>query len=192
VSQAVDGIGCFATLRWIALDADHAHVEGLRQLRQAAADTAQPNDQKGLTAEFVLALRQIGNHAAPNVLGLVVARFWQTPRNSENESHGMFGDGAHIYPLRARKTNPALLQIFQVELVSTRANRLDEAQPVRFFEQLVAPQAGHNDDIRFADAALEFICRTYIKAVDPDLPRQEPLLHLVSNVSKANRQLIFG
>ena len=130
----MNGIGCFATLRWIALDPDHAHAEGFRQLRQAAADTAQPNDQKGLTAELVLALSQIGNHAAPNVLGLVVSRFWQTPRNSEYEGHGMFGDGAHIYPLRTRKAYPAPLQFFPVELVSTRANRLDEAQPVRFFE----------------------------------------------------------
>jgi hypothetical protein len=62
----------------------------------------------------------------------------------------MFGDGAHIHPLRTRKADAAPLQVFQVELVSTRADRLNEAQPVRFFEQLVAPQAGYNDDIRFA------------------------------------------
>jgi hypothetical protein len=104
----------------------------------------------------------------------------------------MFGDGAQIHTLRTCKANPASLQFFSVELISSRTYRLDEAQPVRFFEQLVSPQAGHNDDICFTDAALEFICRTHSKAINLNLPQKEPLPHLVSNVSEANRQVIFG
>ena len=68
---------------------------------------AEADDQQGLAAELVLARGEVGDHAAPVLLGLVVARDVELPLHGEDQRHGVLGDGARIDALRARQADAA-------------------------------------------------------------------------------------
>jgi hypothetical protein len=94
-----------------------------------------------------------------------------------------------IHAARAGEADAALLQLFTIELVGAGADRLDEAQPRRRVEEVVAPEAGDHDDLRFADALLEIFPRSHFEALDGRLPRKEALLHPIGGVREENRHL---
>src|SRR5262249_49205109 len=124
-----------------ALEANDQKPECFGKLRQTTSDATQTDDQQRLAAEFVFALCTIGNHAAPDVLGLIVACLRQLPRHRENERHRVFRDCAEIYPLRAGEPTSALCQLGAIELVGSGADRLNEAQALGAVKQVVAPHA---------------------------------------------------
>jgi len=139
--EGVHRICGLAARRRIALDANHTQPECFGKLRQTTSDATQTDDQERLAAEFVFALCRNGNHAAPDVLGLIVACLGQLPRHREHERHRVFSDGAEIDPLRAGEPNAALCQLATIELVGPGADRLNEAQALGAVKQLVVPHA---------------------------------------------------
>jgi hypothetical protein len=78
---------------------------------------------------------------APDVIGLIVARFGQLSRQREHERHRVFSDRAEIDSLRAGEPNVALCQLAAIELVGPGADRLNEAQALGALKQLVVPHA---------------------------------------------------
>jgi hypothetical protein len=134
-------IWSLAARRRIALDANHTQPECFGKLRQTTSDATQTDDQERLAAEFVFALCTIGNHAAPDVPCLIVARFRQLPRQREHERHRVFRDCLDIDPLRAGEPNAAFRQLAAIELVGSGADRLNEAEALGAVKQVVAPHA---------------------------------------------------
>src|SRR5436190_22494322 len=104
----------------------------------------------------------------------------------------MLGDGIGVDPLRTGEPDPARHELFSIELVGSRADRLNEPQPRRLLEQVVLPHAGYDDDIGFGNALFEFICRAHAEAVDAGLSRLKALLQLIGDVRKANGETILG
>ena len=144
-----------AAARRVAPQADHPHVEGLGETREAAADIAEPDDEQRLAAELVLALRQVADHPAPDALCLVVARLGQAAGQRQDQRHGVLGDGARVDAAGAGEADIAALELVARELVGAGADRLDEAQPRRAVEEGVAPQAGDHQHVGLADAGRE-------------------------------------
>src|SRR5206468_5184275 len=69
------GIGSVRASRRIAAHPEHLHAEGFRETGQASADSAEPDNDQRLAREFVFALPEVGDHPAPVVPCLVIARF---------------------------------------------------------------------------------------------------------------------
>src|SRR3954451_4997031 len=69
------GIGSVRARRRIAAHPEHLHAEGFRETGQASADSAEPDNDQRLAREFVFALPEVGDHPAPVVPCLVIARF---------------------------------------------------------------------------------------------------------------------
>src|SRR5712671_5989401 len=92
------------------------------------ADAAEADDQQRLAAEFVLALADIRDHAAPVVLDLIVARNMKLTRHGEDQRHRVLGNGARVDAVRASKTYACGLQAVALVLVGARRNRLDELE----------------------------------------------------------------
>ena len=118
----------FGALARILADADHLHSECLAEHREMAADTAHADHQHGLAAEFVLALGQVADHAAPDLLVLIVARLGQASRQGEDQRYCVLGHGARIDAGGAAQTDVPARKLLPGILVHARADRLDELQ----------------------------------------------------------------
>ena len=64
----------------------------LASLAQPRADLPQTDDQQGLAAQFILALRQVTDHAAPDMALLAIPTGVDVARQGQDQSHGMFTD----------------------------------------------------------------------------------------------------
>src|SRR5215470_11813501 len=84
-TKSACGSSVFRSVRACAESAA-SQPECLGKLRQTTSDATQTDDQQRLAAEFVFALSTIGNHAAPDVLGLIVACLGQLPRHREHSA----------------------------------------------------------------------------------------------------------
>jgi len=84
VGHRVHRIRVSGTGARVAADADHAHVERLGKLREPAADLSEADDQQRLAAEFVLSLREVADHTAPDPFCLVVARLGKPARERQH------------------------------------------------------------------------------------------------------------
>ena len=78
----------------------------------------------------------------------------------------MLRDGARVDAARARQADAARRQRVARKLVDSRADRLDEAEPRRAFEQRVPPETGHHQHIRLGDAAIEALGIAHLEAPD--------------------------
>src|SRR4029077_962447 len=148
----------------IAPDSDDAQLEGLGEPRQTPPDTAEPNNQQRLAGKLVLALRDLSDHPAVYVAGLVVARFGQPARQREDECHGMLGDRLLVDALGACETYAASCEELLVELIRPGADRLDEAKLRRMIEEIVAQQAGENEDVGLTKPLEELFARPRLEA----------------------------
>src|SRR5437868_8557807 len=108
--MAVDLVSAIAAGRRISADADYVQIESLRELRQPTADPPETDDDQRFSAEFVLASREITNHAAPDALFPIVASFRQSARHRQDQGHRMLGHGTSVDPLSARQANAVLLE----------------------------------------------------------------------------------
>ena len=84
----------------------------------------------------------VADHAAPIVAGLIVARLRNLPRQARIKRHRMLGDRALVRAVRAGEPDARPRQRGARILVGARADRLDEGEPRRLGDQLVAPQPG--------------------------------------------------
>src|SRR6185369_15924416 len=192
VRDSVNRVGRFASGRGIALDSDHSQPERLREVRKPAADVAQAHDEERLAADLVLALGDVGDHAAPRMLRLVIARFGELARHREDEGHRVLGDGAGIHAASAREPDRALAELRAIVLVGSRADGLDESQPRRALEEMVAPESRHDHDVGLGDAPLELVERADFQAVDAGISGEESLPQPVVRVSEENREAFPG
>ena len=94
---------------------------------QAPTDSAKADDQQRLAAQFVLALRQVADHAPPKALRLVVARLGKAPAEGQDQCHGMFRDRLRIHALGTGQADTGDAQRILAILVDTGTDRLDEA-----------------------------------------------------------------
>jgi hypothetical protein len=117
-----------ATRGRIAPQPDDAHIEGFGELGEASANLPQADDRERLAAELILPLRGIADHAAPDVLCLVVTCLGKPAAQCEDQGHRVLGDRSAVDAARAGKADVALRQLFVGELVSAGADRLDEAE----------------------------------------------------------------
>src|SRR5262249_19026016 len=101
-------------------------------------------------------------------------------------------DGTRIDPARACQGNAALRQRCRRELVGAGADRLDEAQPRRAVEKLVPPQPGDHQHIGLADAVYQALGVADRKAADAGRTRRKPLVQLIGDMGKADREPIVG
>src|SRR5581483_4507361 len=175
--------------RHIALEADHAHAESLGEPRQTSADAAEPDDDQRLAAELVLPLRQVGDHAAPGMLRLVVARLREATRHRQNERHCVLGHSVDVDALRTGEPNAATIEHGAIELIGAGADGLNEMQLARALGELVAPQPRNHQHVGLTDARLELFARGHAEAFDRQLAQHEALLQLVGDVSKADGEL---
>ncbi len=101
-----------------------------------------------MAAQIVLALGERGDHAPPDVSALIIPRLGQMARQGEDERHAMLGDGIPVDAARIRERDAPGAEVVERELVVARADRLDVGQPLRPRQDLVAPEARDDQDIR--------------------------------------------
>ena len=176
----------------IAAETDNVHVEGFGQTRQASANAPEADDDQRLAAEFVLALRQIADHAAPDFSRLVVARLGQAAGKRQNQADRMFGDRARVHPGRTGQPYAAFGQCRLVVLVGAGADGLDEFQPRGRLDQSVVPHAGRHDDIRLLRAPVQLGAVPHLETGDTGVQGVPAGLHLVGGVGETNGQRFAG
>jgi hypothetical protein len=98
------------------------------------------DDQQRFAAEFVLSLREVADHTAPDPLCLIVARIGQPACERQHQCHDVLADRAGIDAAGAREPHALLLERLAGELVGAGTDRLDETQPLRARQQVVAPE----------------------------------------------------
>ena len=150
------------------------------------------SDQQRLAAEFVLSLREVTDHTAPDPFCLVVARLGQPARERQHQCHDVLGDRAGINAAGAREPHVVLLEQLARELVGAGTDRLDETQPLRARQEIVAPEARDHQHVGLADPLLERGAVAHLEALDAGRERQEALAQPIGNMRKANRQLVLG
>ena len=101
-----------------------------------------------MAGEIVLALDERGDHAPPDVSALIVPRLGQMARQGEDERHAVLGDGIPVDAARIRERDAPRAEVVERELVVARADGLDVGQPLRPRQDLVAPEARDDQDIR--------------------------------------------
>src|SRR5262249_46551943 len=153
---------------------------------EPASDPAEPDDQQRLAADLLLAPPDIAHHAAPVPPGLVVARLGEPAGERQDERHGMLGDRAPIDALGAGKPDAAALPQGLRILVGARAGGLDEAEPRRPRQELVAPETRDHHHIGLADPPLELFRGTDPEARDAGTPDEEALLQAIGDMGEAD------
>jgi hypothetical protein len=76
-------------------------------------------------------------------------------------------------------------------LVRAGADRLNEAQPRRPRDELVAPHHGHAQEIELAKPRRELIQRAHLEMPDPRFAARKPFRHAIGDMGKANRKFFF-
>ncbi len=130
---------------------DHAHVERLGELREPAADLSEADDQQRLAAEFVLTLRDVADHTALGPSCLVVPRLGKPARERQHQCQDVFRDRAGIDAAGARQPHAVLRERLARKLVGAGADRLDEAQPFRSRQEVVAPEPRDHQHVGLGD-----------------------------------------
>jgi hypothetical protein len=71
-------------------------------------------------------------------------------------------------------------------------DRLDEAQPLRARQEVVAPEPRDHQHIGLADPLLEHGAVAHLKALDSYREREETLAQPIGNMGKTDRQMALG
>ena len=180
---------CLAGSRFSPID---PHAARLRDPGQLGADGAEPEDDEGVAGEIVLALGERGDHAPPDVSALIVPRLGQMARQGEDERHAMLGDGIPVDAARIRERDAPRAEVVERELIVARADRLDVGQPLRPRQDLVAPEARDDQDIRRADARQRVVQGGSLEMGHAGSARLEPLRETVGGVRELDRDLVAG
>jgi hypothetical protein len=142
--------------------------------------------------ELVLSLREVADHTAPDPFCLVVARLGKPARERQHQCHDVLGDRAGIDATGAREPHAVLLERLARELVGAGADRLDEAQPLRARQEIVAPEPRDHQHVGLADPLLERGAVAHLEALDAGRERQEALAQPIGNMRKTDRQPVLG
>jgi hypothetical protein len=120
---------------------------------------------------------------------LVVARLGQAPRQRQDQRERVLAHRVGVDAGGGGEADAARREGRLVELVGARADRLDELQPGRAVEQVVAPQAGDHQHVGLADAGVEPGAVAHLERTQAALAQREALLHLVGDMGEADRGL---
>ena len=90
---------------------------------------------------------------------LVVARDMQLPFQREDQRHGMLRHRRCIDAACARQADAGTSEVLARVLVGAGADRLDEGEPRRLRDQLVAPQHRDAEHVGFANARGKLVGR---------------------------------
>jgi hypothetical protein len=164
-------------------------VERHGEPREPAADLSEADDQQRLAAEFVLSLREVADHTAPDPFCLIVARLGKPARERQHQCHNVLGDRAGIDAAGAREPHPVLLERLTRKLIGAGTDRLDEAQPFRPRQEIVAPEPR---DHQHVGLPLERGAIAHLEALDAGRDPQEALAQPIGNMRKTDCQLILG
>ncbi len=104
----------------------------------------------------------------------------------------MLRDRAVVDTARAGKADAALLQFFERKLVGAGANRLNEAKLARAVEKAVVPQPRDHQHVGLAHPVLQGLGIANGKAVDAGIEGRKPLMQLIGDMGKADRELVVG
>ena len=116
------------------------HIKRLADAGNAPANAACAHHNHGLAAGFILALREIAHHAAPEALGLIVARFRHAAQNAKHQRNRMFADRIGIAALSTCQPNTRRAQHIAVILIRPGAGALHKAQAGRELRQIIPPE----------------------------------------------------
>ena len=119
---------------------------------------AQTDDQQSFAAQFILAQRQVADHAAPFMALLAVPPAVDVAREGQDQGHGMFADRVAVDAAGGSEADAPLPQRVQVKLVDAGADRLDESQAGRDVQEFVLPESGNQQHIRLRQTGGQ-ICR---------------------------------
>jgi len=91
----------------------------------------------------------------------------QLPGQRQDQRHGVLRHRLRIHALRARQTDAGGLERVARVLVGAGADRLNESEPWRPLNELVAPQHGHAQEIELAQSRRELVERADLEIPDP-------------------------
>src|SRR5262249_7458989 len=112
-------------------------------------------------------------------------------RECQDQRHDVLGDRAGIDAAGAREPHAVLLERLARELVGAGTDRLDEAQPRRARQEVVAPEPRDHQHVGLADPLLERGAVAHLEAIDTGRACQEALAQPISDMRKADRQLVL-
>ena len=112
--------------RCVSPNPDHVHLEGPGEPRKTRTDRAHANDENGATRQFILPRREVGNHASPMILALMVTRVVQLAHQRQHQGHRMIADRVDINATRIGEADGALRHRRLIELIVAGRTDLDE------------------------------------------------------------------
>ena len=123
---------------------------------------------------------------------MVIARLGKPARERQHQCHDVLGDRAGIDAAGAREPHAMLPERLTRELIGAGTDRLDEAQPLRARQEVVAPEPRDHQHVGLADPLLEGGAVAHLEALDAGRERQEALAQPIGNMRKTDRQLVLG
>src|SRR5437588_9103759 len=109
--------------------------------------------------------------------------------HGEDKRHSVLRDRALVGALRAREPDVARPQGLLIILVDARADRLDEAQLARAFDQCVAPQAGYDEDVSLRNSPRQIVEVADLEMSHSGIAQGEAFAQPVGDVRKADREV---
>jgi hypothetical protein len=85
-----------------------------------------------------------------------------------------------------------LAQEIAVELIRAGTDRLDELQPRRGLQKVVAPESRDDQDIRIRQALRQFFAGLNLEALDAEVSSRKLAVKLVRRMGAADRELILA
>jgi hypothetical protein len=85
-----------------------------------------------------------------------------------------------------------LAQKIAIELIRAGTDRLDELQPRRGLQKLVAPEARNDQDIRFRQTPRQFIAGLNLETLDAEVSSRKLVVKLVRRMGAADHELILS
>ena len=169
-----------------------AHSEGARQPRQPRADAPEPDDQQGLAGELVLALRQVGDHAAPVPPGLVVAGEVQLARQRQDQRHGVLRHRLGVDALRARQPDAGggerVATYWSVPALIDWMKASRGARAMNSLRHIIDTHSTSNSPSR----AVKLVEGADLEMADAGVAQREPFRHAIGDMGKADRQVVLG
>ena len=92
-----------------------------------------------------------------------LSRLGKPTREGQHQRHDMLGDRAGIDTPGAREPHAVLLERLARDLVGAGADRLDEAQPLRTQQDIVAPEPRDHQHIAPVRCSLQPVTRAMVK-----------------------------
>ena len=101
----------------------------------------------------------------------------------------MLGDGALVDALRARAADSCRSQCVARVLVGPGTDRLDERQPGGQRNELVPPQPGDDEHIRFANSRAQIVDGGHLEVIDAGRAQREAVGEPVGRMSEGDPKI---